>query len=84
MKFMCQYTYDPKPMADFYEKAGKKDHMIEIYQNLDHFIDINMLTKSNGVYEATDLGKVFARIVASNFDTYIKNSVKTHAYSKAV
>ena len=84
MKFMCQYTFDPKPMSEYYNTINKQDHMTEVLQYLDHFIDINMLTKTNGVYEATELGKVFARIVASTFDTYIKNSVKVHAYSKAV
>ena len=82
MKFMCQYTYDPKEMNNFYQ--DKPEHMNEIFQQLDHFIEINFLTKQNGIYEATDLGKVFARVVAATFDTYIKNSVKVHAYSKAV
>lgn len=84
MKFMCQYTYDPTEMANYYDSINKSDHMTEIYQQLEHFMDMNLLTKANGVYEATDLGKVFARIVASAFDTYIKNSVKINAYSKAV
>ena len=84
MKFMCQYTYDPTDMKNYYDSVNKSDHMTEIYQQLDHFLDLNLLTKANGIYEATDLGKVFARIVASAFDTYIKNSVKINAYSKAV
>jgi oxygen-independent coproporphyrinogen-3 oxidase len=84
MKFMCQYNFDPKEMSLYYDTINKSEHMNEVFQQLDHFIDINLLKKEKGLYQATELGKVFARIVASTFDTYIKNSVKINAYSKAV
>ena len=49
------------------------------------FCKENQLVIRNGHrWDATPLGRVFARVVASNFDTYLPNTANMQIYSKAI
>lgn len=84
MKWMCQYYFDPKDMCSFYAKNNQDINMNEVFEKLDYWQELDLVKKNGSVYEATPLGKVFARIVGSTFDTYLKKSVKINEYSKAI
>jgi oxygen-independent coproporphyrinogen-3 oxidase len=84
MKWMCQYIFDPKDMVDYYNKINQPEKITQILEQLDYWKSIGLVEHNVGLYKATALGKIFARIVASTFDTYIKSSVKVNIYSKAI
>ena len=82
--WMCQNTFTPKQLKLQYSNKKYESIIDNMIYNLERWENIGLTTSNSGVWKATELGQIFARVVATSFDQYLpKNGLKP-LYSNAI
>ena len=82
--WMCQYFIDLEDLSKFYQKVQNTDIFDIILKKMESCEQNQLVVRNGHRWDATPLGRVFARVVASNFDTYLPHSTNMQIYSKAI
>lgn len=83
--WMCQNTFNPKHVKQKYTNNTVEPLINKIVANLEQWEAIGLaMSNSEGDWKATELGQIFARIVATSFDQYLPKKGLEPLYSNAI